>query len=304
MKLVLHRLISFTAVGLLAFAGVGLAYAAEPVELPGIHNFFRATTNVFSGSQPEGEAGFAALEKLGVKTIISVDGAKPDVELAAKHGLRYVHLPFGYDGIPTNRVAELAKAAAVLPGPIYVHCHHGKHRGPAAVSVICLADASWTPAQAAEFMHEAGTGAEYPGLYRAARDFKPIPAGQLAKVSDQFPTVAKTSSLVETMVALDGLVERLKAVQKAGWQAPKDNPDVSPDHEAVLLSEQLHELARTDDVIVRPEEFRRKLHASERIAEQLHDALRLGTRDRAAAEVAFKQVNQSCVSCHERYRNE
>src|SRR5262245_5214765 len=70
----------------------------QPLEVPGLHNVFRVSERVYSGSSPDGDAGFAALEKLGVKTIISVDGAKPDAEAAGRHGLRYVHLPFGYDG--------------------------------------------------------------------------------------------------------------------------------------------------------------------------------------------------------------
>jgi protein tyrosine phosphatase (PTP) superfamily phosphohydrolase (DUF442 family) len=304
MKLAPHILISLMAAGLFACAGGAPAFADEPIELPGIHHFFRATTNVFSGSQPEGDAGFAALAKLGVKTIISVDGAKPDVELAAKHGLRYVHLPFGYDGIPTNRVAELAQAGSVLPGPIYVHCHHGKHRGPAAVAVMCLASGTWTANQASDFLVAAGTSPEYPGLFRAVRNFTAPAAADWDGGSTNFPSVAKTSSLVESMVAIDGHVDRLKAVQQAGWQTSKAHPDVSPDHEAVLLWEQLRELARTEEVAQSPEEFRRKLHASERIAEQLRDALREGTRDKTAADVAFKQVSQSCVNCHQRYRNQ
>src|SRR5688572_16858773 len=82
----------------------------------GVHNLFVLGTNVYSGSTPEGEEGFAALEKLGVKTIISVDGAKPDVALAKKYGMRYVHLPHGYDGISTNLQLHLVKVGEELPG--------------------------------------------------------------------------------------------------------------------------------------------------------------------------------------------
>ena len=85
---------------------------------------------VYSGGQPEGDEAFATLRKLGVKTLISVDGTKPDVERAAKFGLRYVHIPHGYAGISSNTAARLAKAAATVEGPIFVHCHRGKHRGP------------------------------------------------------------------------------------------------------------------------------------------------------------------------------
>jgi hypothetical protein len=54
------------------------------VEAPGLHNVHRITDTRFSGSSPEGDEGFRSLQKLGVKTVLSVDGARPDVELAHK----------------------------------------------------------------------------------------------------------------------------------------------------------------------------------------------------------------------------
>ncbi len=68
-----------------------------------LHNAHRVTDKVLSGAQPEGEAAFAELARLGVRTIISVDGATPDVQLASKHGLRYVHLPITYGGVTTGQ---------------------------------------------------------------------------------------------------------------------------------------------------------------------------------------------------------
>src|SRR5262249_601182 len=65
----------------------------SPAEYPGLHNVFRLTERLYSGSSPEGEEGFLSLQRLGIKTIISVDGARPEVERARKLGLRYVHLP-------------------------------------------------------------------------------------------------------------------------------------------------------------------------------------------------------------------
>src|SRR5438046_447036 len=58
----------------------------EKVEAAGLHNVFRISEKLYSGSSPEGEEGFQYLQKLGVKTIISVDGAKPEVETARKYG--------------------------------------------------------------------------------------------------------------------------------------------------------------------------------------------------------------------------
>src|SRR5262245_36049218 len=85
--------------------------AATPQKIAAEHlpNAYRIAEKVISGGLPDGDAGFAELEALGVKTVISVDGMTPDVEGARKHGLRYVHLPHGYDGIPSERGQELAK---------------------------------------------------------------------------------------------------------------------------------------------------------------------------------------------------
>ena len=70
------------------------------VDAPGLHNVYRLTDKLLSGSGPEGDEGFASLQQLGVKTVLSVDGARPDVARARRFGLRYVHLPIGYDGVP------------------------------------------------------------------------------------------------------------------------------------------------------------------------------------------------------------
>ncbi|MGE0610114.1 MAG: hypothetical protein AB7O62_23685, partial [Pirellulales bacterium] len=79
--------------------------APLPRRLPVEHlpNAIRLHPKVVSGGQPEGEAAFAELRDLGIKTVISVDGARPAVPLAKKYGLRYVHLPHGYDGVPEQR---------------------------------------------------------------------------------------------------------------------------------------------------------------------------------------------------------
>jgi hypothetical protein len=279
------------AVALVVLSGV----VADAAERAGIHNFSQATANVYSGSEPEADADFAALAKLG---------AKPDVALAAQHGLRYVHLPFGYDGIPADRVAELAQAARTLPGPFFVHCHHGKHRGPAAVGVLGQANGSFTAAQADQFMHQAGTSPEYPGLYRAATNFVlPTPA-QLAAVPTNFPSVARTSSLVETMVALDAHHAHLQAVQKAGWHPTPGHPDLAPAHEATLLWEQLRELARTADTAPRPAFYREQLATSAAAAAELRTALRAPTPDTTRADAAFQRLSQACIDCHKRYRNQ
>jgi len=274
----------------------------QPISLPGIHNAFCVTARILAGSQPEGDAAFDALAKAGVKTIISVDGARPDVEAAKKHGLRYVHLPFGYDGISTQRIAELTKAAAPEAGTIFIHCHHGKHRGPAAVGVVCEAVAGWTPAQADAWMKQAGTAPDYPGLYRAVREFHAPSPEEIARIG-ALPETAKTPALVNAMVAIDERFDALKSAQTAGWKTPEAEADTAPAHQATLLWEQLRELTRTEETAKRPDDFRKLLTDSEHAAAALRDTLRTSPGDTAKLDPALKQTTQSCTACHKAYRD-
>jgi hypothetical protein len=278
------------------------------LEAPGLHNLFAVGTNVFSGSTPESDAAFAALAKLGVKTIVSVDGAKPDVDLARKHGLRYVHLPHGYDGISTNLQLQLAKAGETLPGPFYVHCHHGKHRGPTAVAVMCMANGGWTASQVESWMHAAGTASNYAGLFETIRRFqKPAPA-QLEKIAANFPETAQVSGLVDSMVKIDERWEHLQAVRQAGYAAPKNHPDLKPANEAVILWELYREAQRLAESTEHGIDFVARLKAAETEAKEAERLLRAfasapGAETRAQLDKIFDAMKQSCAACHKQYRD-
>ncbi|HLX72519.1 MAG TPA: hypothetical protein VKV04_23100, partial [Verrucomicrobiae bacterium] len=155
----------------------------HPLKAQGLDNFYQLSDRFYSGAAPEGDAAFAELQKLGIKTIITVDGTKPDADTARRFGIRYVHLPIGYDGVPPAQALRLVKAAETLPGPIYIHCHHGMHRGPSGAAVICMSVEGWTPDQAEAWLHLAGTSADYPGLYRSVKTFRPPSDAVLQKVS-------------------------------------------------------------------------------------------------------------------------
>jgi len=58
------------------------ALPAQALAAPGLPNCFAVGANFYSGGQPEGEAAFAQLARLGIKRIVSVDGAKPDLASA------------------------------------------------------------------------------------------------------------------------------------------------------------------------------------------------------------------------------
>jgi protein tyrosine phosphatase (PTP) superfamily phosphohydrolase (DUF442 family) len=278
------------------------------VEGSGLHNVYRITDKLYSGSSPDGEEGFRSLRKLGVQTIISVDGARPDVTTARKYGLRYVHLPFGYDGIPRQRVLELAKAVHVLPGPFYIHCHHGKHRGPAAAAAIhlCLDDKCSVNQVMAE-MRRAGTDPHYTGLYAVPKSFKRPSPKDLDELPADFPEVAKVPDLAQFMVEIDARLENLKLIRAAAWKTPSKHPDLDPAHEALQLVEQFREAGRLEPVKKRPGEFRHWLAHAEAKAAELEQVLRLdkgsGAANLHAADEAFLKTGASCVHCHAKYRD-
>lgn len=277
--------------------------AFESIETKDLHNAYRVTDKVVSGAAPENEQAFKDLQALGVKTIVSVDGARPDVEAAKRYGIRYVHLPIGYDGVAEEEGRHIAKALHELPGPIYVHCHHGKHRSAAAVAVACVINGSLKPRQAASVLETFGTGANYKGLWGSAHDARPLAREALERVEVEYVEQAQIPELAGRMVELDKTWERLKAIRANGWRAPSDHPDLDPAHEALQLQEHLHETGRAGDVAARPAEFGRLLTDGEAGAAALRDALAVDPLDPAAAQAAFTAVSNSCTACHEAYRD-
>ncbi len=268
-----------------------------------LHNAYVVTEKVISGAQPEGDRSFQVLQELGVKTIISVDGSKPDVERARQFGMRYVHLPIGYDGVDEAEGKAIGKAIAELPGPVYVHCHHGKHRSAAAVAVACVYNGMLQPSQAEDVLKTFGTGANYKGLWKAAREAKRVDETELAALQIQWVETAKIPDLAQAMVKVDFHWEHLKAIQKAGWRAPADHPDLDPAHEALQVQEHLHEIGRTTDTQARPVEYRKLLTDSERDVIALREALSAKPVNTKGADGAFKRASVACTSCHNTFRD-
>jgi protein tyrosine phosphatase (PTP) superfamily phosphohydrolase (DUF442 family) len=216
--LVLRPLVSAVAMGILLTAcQQGAASRATPTEhvpppplgaektvaMPGLHNVVTYAPDIVCGGVPEGEEGLHTLAAMGIKTIISVDGATPDVEGAERLGMHYVHLPISYDGVTDKRQHELAQALASLPGPVYMHCHHGKHRSAAALGSAVVLAGKLTPEQALERMAVSGTAKEYTGLWKAVREARPLPASELHADPASFPSVSKVSGMVATMSEID-----------------------------------------------------------------------------------------------------
>jgi protein tyrosine phosphatase (PTP) superfamily phosphohydrolase (DUF442 family) len=262
-----------------------------------LHNLIQVSPRLYSGSEPVGSEAFARLKEMGVTTIVSVDGAPPDVTTAKEFGIRYVHVPFGYDGIGKDAAASLTRVMRDIEGPVYVHCHHGKHRGPAAAAICAMADGTLDHAGGERLLKLAQTSPDYAGLYRDVAGFTP-PAADA-----ELPELVQSAPL-EPLTAAMGragrLFDELTARQKAKWAYNESRPDEAPQHTALLLAEELRESGRNlssgygDDFVM-------LLTSAEEAAFAISEQLKAG--DMPAADSKLMSLQTACNECHVSYRN-
>ncbi len=257
--------------------------------------------SVYNGSMPKTEAAFDALASLGVRTIISVDGAAPNVDAATTRGMRYVHLPLGYDAVEAEDRLQLAAAIRDLPGPFYIHCHHGKHRSPAAVAAAMCTLGAISNEEGHAMLTFAGTSESYPGLWRDVAASTPAEAADLDAVDlAALPSHAQISDFAQAMVAMDHTFENLKHLARNDWRVPDDHPDLVPASEAAQMTELFRALESIDHE--EAQEMRALLPTSLVASNQLEQALAEGRQD--AATAAFIELRNACKACHEQHRNE
>ncbi len=271
----------------------------ERVEDPRLAAVLRAGPRIYSGAVPVGPEAFQALAELGVTTVVCVDGARPDVDAAAAVGLRYFHVPIGYDGVDEGARAAIVRILEETEGPIFFHCHHGHHRGPAAAAVALRAlGADADTARA--FLVAAGTSPDYPGLWRDVASFTPPSPGEVAAV--RLSAVAEVEDFAAGMAQLDRIWDGVRILADAGWTTPLDHPDLDPDHQPVLVRQALEACAEaTPERWSSEEEFRRQMRRAVERAFALESAAAAG--DAAGADAAFRALKRTCMSCHDTYRD-
>ncbi|QDS93534.1 hypothetical protein FF011L_23040 [Roseimaritima multifibrata] len=265
----------------------------EATPLP---HWLQWTEQVFSGAQPTTADDFAALQARGIRTIVSVDGARPNVELAKHYGMRYLHVPIGYDGIDPDANLSFFRIAKEVQGTVYVHCHHGKHRGPAAAAVLCMGAGKIDRPQAEANLRSAGTSPNYTGLWKAVRDYRRPAADQELP---QLVEIAQVTSTAAWMAQIDRTWDNLKACQNADWKHPKDNPDLVAKHEALQLWEGFTEAQRLlpNDA---PTSLKQGLQTSQELSQSLMTALR--KNESVKADRLILQLQEACVDCHKVHR--
>jgi len=272
--------------------------SSKPESKPGLPRVLKVSDRIFTGYEPLGSEGFDSLKSLGIKTIISVDGAIPNVEAAKAHGIDYIHIPFGYDGVPEEAQKAIFEVMKNREGPFYFHCHHGQHRGPAAAAIALRIDSGCSAETAIGVLKTCGTGADYKGLYKSVSEFKtPVDVTHLPELHE----ISKVEDLAGAMARIDRIWDRLLLLQKNNWQAPKDNPDLSAEHEALMLGESFRTAARLNVDKDGKEDMWLRIKETESFAFHLRDAFKANDADGITAR--FTSIKSNCMNCHSQYRN-
>lgn len=271
----------------------------EPV---GLEHYRKWSDRVGQSGEPVGEQAYENIAALGYRTVISVDGAAPNVETASRFGLRYVHVPIGYDGVPREAQLQIIKAVEEAEGPVLFHCHHGLHRGPAAAMVARIAVDGVSNADAVQGMKTSGTSEKYHGLYRDIGQLRTPTKAELARAPALQSCVVPKGTR-GAMAFIDRRWDSINASKAAKWGVPASMPDIDPAHEIGMVENSLRDLLVREEKQSEPDAryialFKDSLAA----VTELESAV--VAKDVAKADAAHAKLKSSCDACHAEYRND
>ncbi len=279
-----------------------------PEEPEGLHNVYALSDDIISGGEPHDRDALAAIAAMGVKTILSVDGKAPDAEGAEALGMRYVHVPIQYKGLTRDEILKIAKTFTEAEGPFYVHCFHGKHRGPAAAAVGRLVlDGAPREQAIAEMRQWCGTSKTYEGLYRTVATAAMPGDDELDDFDWELESQQAFDGVRDLMIRISRHWDNVEGMAKRDWQVNPDHPDVDPANEAAVLRGLFEQMAELPEVGAAADDYRGWVRDSVERSAALREAYlgrrQAGGEDAGASTEAFSELKASCTACHDAYRN-
>ena len=144
--------------------------------LPGLSKVGRVAPGILRGGQPE-KAGYAALRKMGVRTIINLRSSLSEREEVEKAGMKSIEVPmnaaFGVKReIVDNLIEEMMNPAN---HPVFIHCRHGKDRTGAVVAIYRIRIQGWSLEEAEAEMLSFGFNKMFFTLRKQVREYSAAP---------------------------------------------------------------------------------------------------------------------------------
>lgn len=152
-------------------------FAKRIPDAAGLSNIARISSGLYRGAEPT-ERGYATLEKMGIKTVISFrrfNSSRKDVERA---GLEYVGIPIMASvGSKPPRKTQLKRFFDTVfdpsKQPVYIHCKYGKDRTGMMAALYRIEHEGWTNSKAIEEMQAFGYHNFFRDLIGYVRDYQP-----------------------------------------------------------------------------------------------------------------------------------
>lgn len=265
------------------------AEAAPSEPIPALRQVDPAV-DIYTGGEPLEPDGYKTLRTLGIQSVIDVDATPPRPGSTDGFEGGVVHLPLKYSGITPEEAGALTALITSLPRPIFVHCHHGTNRAPAAVAVALIGSGEWTPEQGMALLEISGTEPGFNGLHEAVET-----AIEIAP-SDRLLLPVTRDEHVE-FAELMGDVDRQWTLLEEGAASGWSSPDAAAD--AAELVDQLRRAFMASTI----EEQAYIQLAEQALMESrdLEDALLAGRRDLALNR--YSALGTTCSACHEGYRD-
>ncbi len=152
---------------------------AEFVDVSGVEHVARLSPVFYRGAQPEGVEGYSALERLGIRTVISLrqfHSGRKDAEAA---GLKYYRLPVQASVLgsepPEEEQVERFFQLVLDPAhqPVFIHCMTGKDRTGTLSALYRMEVDGWSHQQAEAELLAFGYHTIYDDLIRYVREYRP-----------------------------------------------------------------------------------------------------------------------------------
>ena len=129
-------------------------------------------------------------------------------------------MPIQYKGITEDQILQIAKTFRELEAPFYVHCFHGKHRGPAAAAIGSVAlDGLDRDTAIAEMRQWCSTAQKYEGLYATVATADIPTADETAAFEFDFTSSHQFTGMRDAMITLTRSWDEVKLIRKNGWEA-------------------------------------------------------------------------------------
>jgi protein tyrosine/serine phosphatase len=118
--------------------------SAVALEKAGVPNFHRISDRLYRSAQPTAE-GFAELERMGIKTVVSLRAFHSDKKKIGAKALRYENIDFKTWHPEQEDIIRFLKVVSdTNNAPVLVHCQHGADRTGTMVAIYRIAIEGWS----------------------------------------------------------------------------------------------------------------------------------------------------------------